>query len=89
MLAGTAGTKTGKVLQSSKRPRYHFYYVICGEDFVAVFAAQGDGYSRLARIRTVAGARTGLYVPELDLLFVAARATAGESAAVWSFRPEP
>jgi len=62
-------------------------YVICGQGFVDVFAAQGDGYSLLARTSTVAGARTGLFVPQLDRLFVAARAADGNPATVWVFQP--
>jgi hypothetical protein len=38
---------------------------------------------------TIAGARTSLFVPELDRLFVAARANASEPAAIWVFRPTP
>lgn len=62
-------------------------YVICGQGFIDVFAAQGDNYSLLARIPTVAGARTGLFVPALDRLFVAARAAGGNPASVWVFQP--
>jgi len=62
--------------------------VIGGEGFVDVFAAQGDSYSLLGHILTVAGTRTGLFVPDLDRLFVAARAVAGQSASVWIFRPQ-
>ena len=65
----------------------HRVYGICGQGFVDVFAAQGDSYSRLAQIRTVAGARTGLFVPALDRLFVAVRAAGGNPAAVWVFQP--
>lgn len=69
----------------SKRRRL---YVICGEGFVDVFAKQGESYLRLARVPTAKGARTGLYIPEADRLFVAVRATSAEAAAVWAFRPE-
>jgi DNA-binding beta-propeller fold protein YncE len=70
----------------SKRSRI---YVICGEGAIDVFGEQGDSYSRLDHIATVSGARTGLYVPELDRLFVAVRAQAGTPAAVWVYRPAP
>jgi YVTN family beta-propeller protein len=47
-------------------------YVIGGEGFVDVFdAGASRKYERLARITTRAGARTGLWSPELDRLFVA------------------
>lgn len=62
-------------------------YVICGQGVVDVFAAQGDSFSRLAQIRTVAGARTGLFVAALDRLFVAVRAADGNPASVWVFQP--
>jgi DNA-binding beta-propeller fold protein YncE len=48
-------------------------YVIGGEGFVDVFdTREGAHYDRLAHLPTVAGARTGLWVPELGRLFVAA-----------------
>jgi hypothetical protein len=45
------------------------------------------GYRRLARVPTVSGARTSLFVPEMDRLFVAVRAGSNEPAAIWVFRP--
>jgi hypothetical protein len=79
-------TDSDDVFIDSKRNRV---YVICGEGVIDVFAAEGDRYSLLARIPTRAGARTGLFVPELDELFVAARATSGAPAEVWVYRPQP
>ena len=64
-------------------------YVSCGEGVVDVFAAEQAGYRRLARVPTVTGARTSLLMPELDRLFVAVRASSGEPAAIWVFRPTP
>jgi len=60
-------------------------YVSCGEGFVDVFDA--DGYRRIAHIRTVAGARTALFVPEIDRLLLAVRGKGREPAAIWVFRP--
>jgi len=37
----------------------------------------------------VPGARTSLFAPELDRLFVAVRAQSNEPAAIWLFRPVP
>jgi hypothetical protein len=54
-----------------------------------VFEQAEGGYRRLLRVPTVAGARTSLFVPELDRLFVAARARGSEPAAIWVFRPVP
>jgi hypothetical protein len=39
------------------------------------------------RIQTVSGARTSLFVPQLNRLFVAVRASGNERAALWVFRP--
>ena len=65
----------------------HRVYVSCGEGVVDVFAADAAGYRRIARVPTVSGARTSLFVPELDRLFVAVRARWNEPAAIWVFRP--
>jgi hypothetical protein len=35
------------------------------------------------------GARTSLFVPELDRLYVAVRASGAEPAAIWVFKPTP
>ena len=64
-------------------------YVSCGSGFLDVFETNGAAYRRIARITTVSGARTSLFVPELDRLLVAARATSQELAAIWIFRPMP
>lgn len=64
-------------------------YVICGEGIIDVIATQGGRYLSLGRIQTVPGARTGLFVPELDRLFVAIRAASGVPAGVWVYRPMP
>jgi hypothetical protein len=66
-------------------------YAICGEGVVDVFVdPEGNRVPHhLARVPTAAGARTGLFVPEFDRLFVAARAQAGGPAALWVLRPDP
>lgn len=64
-------------------------YISCGDGFVDVFDTQGLPYRRIGHIQTVSGARTALFVPELDRLLVAARASSGEQAAIWVFRPAP
>jgi len=76
--------------------RRHRLYAVCGEGVVDVFEdppTAREGSRRvprhLARVPTSPGARTGLFVPELDRLFVAARAQAGEPAALWVLRPDP
>ena len=60
-----------------------------GEGVVDVLDKAGAGYRQLAHVPTVPGARTSLFVPELDRLFVAVRANAGEPAGIWVFRPAP
>jgi len=65
----------------------HRVYVSCGEGAVDVLEPDQQGYRRLARVPTVPGARTALFVPELDRLFVAVRAGSNEPAAIWVFRP--
>jgi hypothetical protein len=67
----------------------HRVYVICGEGFVDVFAEQVDGYARIARLGTVSGARTGLFVPAIDTLLVAVRASLSAPASIWVLRPTP
>jgi hypothetical protein len=56
---------------------------------IDVFARFAAGYERIARIPTIAGARTSLFVPGTDRLYLAVRATAAEPAAIWVFRPQP
>jgi hypothetical protein len=62
-------------------------YVSCGEGVIDVLEPGETGYRRLARVPTVPGARTSLFVPERDRLFVAVRAASNEPAAIWVFRP--
>ena len=66
----------------------HRIYVSCGEGFLDIFE-QRNGYERIARIPTVRGARTSLFSPMLDRLFVAGRATSREPAAIWVYEPTP
>lgn len=64
-------------------------YVSCGEGLVQIVQRRGDRYVEAERLNTVRGARTALFVPELDRYVLAVRATDGESAALWVFRPLP
>ncbi len=64
-------------------------YVSCGEGAVSVFQRDAAGYRPLAAVKTASGARTSLFVPELDRLFVAARAgLLGSPAAILVLRPD-
>lgn len=62
-------------------------YVSCGDGFLDIFDTREGAYRRIAHIATVPGAHTSLFVPEMDRLFIAARATPKEPAAVWVFMP--
>jgi YVTN family beta-propeller protein len=64
-------------------------YISCGAGFLDVLEAKEGSYRRIARIPTVSGARTSLFIPEMDRLLVAVRASLGEPAAIWMFRPMP
>jgi len=59
-------------------------YVICGEGVVDTLVM--NGLARLSRTPTSTGARTGLFVPAADRLFVAARAAQGD-APIWVLKP--
>jgi DNA-binding beta-propeller fold protein YncE len=65
----------------------HRVYVSCGAGVIDIFDARS--YERLSRLPTVSGARTSLFVPELDRLFLAVRAGGGNPAAIWVFGPAP
>jgi YVTN family beta-propeller protein len=64
-------------------------YVSCGAGFLDVLESKEASYRWIARIPTVSGARTSLFVPEMDRLLVAVRASSGEPAAIRIFRPMP
>jgi hypothetical protein len=69
----------------------HRLYVSCGAGAVDVFGQDGASLHRIARIATAQGARTSLFVPQLDRLFVAAPAplVGGAAASILVFRPVP
>jgi DNA-binding beta-propeller fold protein YncE len=65
-------------------------YVSCGSGAIDVFQEAGGKYAASARIETLPGARTSLFVPALDRLFVAARSRSGaQGAALLVYRPAP
>lgn len=72
------------VFLDAKRRRV---YVSCGAGAIDILEDQGDRYQRIGHVPTVRGARTSLYLPDLDRLYVAVRAAGGEPAAIWVFRP--
>jgi YVTN family beta-propeller protein len=68
-------------------PKRRHVYVSCGEGVVDVLESGEAGYRQVARVPTVPGACTSLFVPDLDRLSVAVRAASNEPAAIWVFRP--
>lgn len=64
-------------------------YVVCGTGFIDVLKADDAKYSRVGRITTLAGARTGLFVGDMDRLFVAGRAQSGQPASIYVYRAAP
>jgi hypothetical protein len=69
-----------------KRQRIH---VSCGEGYLDVLERSKGTYDNVGHIPTFSGARTSLFVPELDRLFLAVRASGSEPASIWVFRPNP
>lgn len=67
----------------------HRVYVSCGAGIVDVIQEHAGSYRRIGEAATASGARTALFVPEMNRLFVAVPATGGEPAAIWMFRPAP
>jgi DNA-binding beta-propeller fold protein YncE len=64
-------------------------YVVCGAGVIDVFRQESaDAYSALGKVQTAAGARTGLFVPDLDWLFVAVPHRGGQGAEVRVFKPQ-
>jgi DNA-binding beta-propeller fold protein YncE len=87
------GTRTTKLsidgdaddlFYDAKRKRL---YVICGAGAVDI-VRQNDAehYERVGELRTEPGARTGLFVPSIDALFVAVPAHAGNAAEIRVFK---
>ncbi|HVM85143.1 MAG TPA: hypothetical protein VMW18_14730 [Candidatus Binatia bacterium] len=62
-------------------------YLSCGEGLVDVLQPGPQGLQRIDRVVSFGGARTSLFVPELDRLYVAARANSGADAAILVYRP--
>jgi DNA-binding beta-propeller fold protein YncE len=64
-------------------------YAICGEGQVDIVGQRdADRYELKERMVTAPGARTGMFVPGLDKLFVAAPSREGRSAAILVYRIE-
>jgi len=71
-------------------PRRMRIYVSCGAGELAVMERKGAEWRELGTLRTASGARTSLFVPDLDRLYVAERAgLMGSDAAIGVYRPVP
>jgi hypothetical protein len=71
-------------------PRRARIYISCGAGDVTVLEHKAADWATLGTIQTASGARTSLFVPELDRLFVAERAgLLGSEAAIRVYRPAP
>jgi protein-tyrosine-phosphatase len=62
-------------------------YVICGQGTVDTYLSANNTLRRIAQVEIPTGSRTGLYLPEIDRLVVATRASLMEPAAIWVLRP--
>jgi YVTN family beta-propeller protein len=62
-------------------------YVSCGDGHIDVFEGSNAGYARIGHIVTAPGARTSLYVPAWDRLFLAVPASGTSPAAIWIMAP--
>ena len=65
-------------------------YVSGGEGFLSIFQQiDADHYQALAKIPTARGARTSLFVPELNRLYVAVPHRGAQRAEVRVYEPQP
>jgi DNA-binding beta-propeller fold protein YncE len=70
-------------------PKRHRIYVTCGAGAIDVIETREGRYTHVVKVPTAPGARTGLFVPERDRLYLAVRAAGSEAPAIWVFRPTP
>ncbi|MBV9864227.1 MAG: YncE family protein [Abitibacteriaceae bacterium] len=65
---------------------HQLIYAACDEGFIDVIEqVDADHYHPIARIATVTGARTALFVPELRRLYLAVRRQGQQQAAVYAY----
>ena len=75
-----------EIFYDDKRRRI---YAVCGAGKIDVIEqAEPNQYKRSAQIDTAAGARTGLFVPERDTLFVGVPHRGSQNAEIRAYRPE-
>jgi DNA-binding beta-propeller fold protein YncE len=69
--------------------KHHRIYAICGAGKINIIEqADANTYKPLAKIDTANGARTGLFVPERDSLFVAVPHRGSQKAEIRAYRVE-
>jgi DNA-binding beta-propeller fold protein YncE len=69
--------------------RRHRIYVICGAGKIDIIEqTDANIYKALAKIDTASGARTGLFVPERDTLFIAVPHHGSQKAEIRAYRVE-
>ena len=77
---------TDDVFYDAKRKRV---YAICGAGSIDVVQQRdADNYDSAAMIKTAPGARTGLFVPELNALFVAVPHRRNQQAEIRQYEPQ-
>jgi hypothetical protein len=74
------------IYEDARRQRL---YVSCGEGVVDVLAFADATPRRIARIPTAAGARTSLFAPDQDRLYVAVPHRGAQEAEILVFQPTP
>jgi outer membrane protein assembly factor BamB len=68
-------------------PQRHEVYVSGGEGFVSIIKEENaDNYREVGRIATGPGAKTSLFVPEFNSIYVAVPAQAGQPAVLKIFQ---
>jgi hypothetical protein len=73
----------GDVDDLALEPARHTLYAVCGDGHVLVMDTHDASHVQAGQlVNTAPGARTALWVPQLQSLFVAAPASAGRSAAI-------
>jgi hypothetical protein len=70
--------------------RRHRIYAIGGEGGISVFQQRdADHYDEVGQVKTVSGARTGFFSPDLDRLYVAVRKHESQAAEIRVYIPVP
>ncbi len=77
---------TDDIFYDSKR---HRIYAICGAGKIDIIEqTSANAYKALAKIDTANGARTGLFVPDRDTIFVAVPHRGSQQAAIRAYQIE-